>query len=77
MVTVRLSQLKAELSRYLARVRGGEEVVVTDRGRPVARLVPITGADLPDPARLAALERAGLARPRGRQALIDERETGR
>jgi prevent-host-death family protein len=95
--SVRLSQLKAELSRYIARVRGGEEVVVTDRGRPVAKLVPIAGADLPDSARLSGLERAGLARPgsgrlpadfwsrprprdpeaRGRQSLLDERETGR
>jgi prevent-host-death family protein len=67
MASIRVSELKAQLSRYLARVRGGEEVVVTDRGRPVARLVPIAEGNIPDAARLAALERAGLARPgRGR-----------
>lgn len=33
--------MKARLSLYLARVRAGQEVVVTDRGRPVAKLVPL------------------------------------
>lgn len=39
-MTVGIRDLKARLSEYLDRVRGGEEIVVTDRGRPVARLVP-------------------------------------
>ena len=34
--------LRDHLSRYLERVQAGEELTVTDRGRPVARLVPIT-----------------------------------
>jgi prevent-host-death family protein len=38
---VGVRELKASLSRYLARVREGETIVVTDRGRPVARLVPV------------------------------------
>ena len=36
-----VAELKAHLSQYLDRVRAGQEVVVTDRGRPVAKLVPI------------------------------------
>lgn len=32
--------LKNGLSRYLKRVRNGETIVVTDRGRPVARIIP-------------------------------------
>ena len=39
--TAKVSELKAGLSAYLARVKAGEEVVVTDRGTPVARLVPV------------------------------------
>jgi prevent-host-death family protein len=39
--TAQVSELKAGLSAYLARVKAGEEVVVTDRGTPVARLVPV------------------------------------
>ena len=37
-----VSQLKATLSEYLARVKAGEEVIVTRRGTPVVRLVPIS-----------------------------------
>jgi prevent-host-death family protein len=39
-VRVGVRQLRDHLSRYLEQVAGGSEVVVTDRGRPVARIVP-------------------------------------
>ena len=35
-----VSELKAGLSAYLARVKRGEEIVVTERGEPIARIVP-------------------------------------
>ena len=38
------SQLKAKLGRYMAAARAGQEVLITDRGQPVARLVPVTPA---------------------------------
>jgi prevent-host-death family protein len=38
---VGIRDLRNNLSRYLDRVRDGEEVVVTDRGRAVARFVPV------------------------------------
>ncbi len=38
---VGVRELRDHLSRYLDRVRQGEEVVVTDRGRAVARLLPM------------------------------------
>lgn len=48
--------MKNNLSRYLERVRAGDHVVVTDHGRPVARLTPMdAGAD-----RLAELVAAGV-----------------
>ncbi len=40
MKSAAVSQIKASLSEYLARVKKGEEVVVTDRGHPVAILSP-------------------------------------
>ena len=40
MSTASVSELKANLSRYLREVRRGGEVEVLDRGAPVARLVP-------------------------------------
>jgi prevent-host-death family protein len=45
---VAVTALRADLSRWLDRVRDGEEVVVTDRGTPVARLVPVDTTPLLD-----------------------------
>jgi antitoxin (DNA-binding transcriptional repressor) of toxin-antitoxin stability system len=38
MIVVGVKELKNNLSRYLAKVRAGEEIQVTDRGRPIARI---------------------------------------
>ena len=52
-------ELRQHASRWLARVQAGEAFVVTDRGRPVARLGPLEG-----PATgLAALLDEGRAVP--------------
>ena len=40
---VGVRELRNNLSRYLERVRDGEEVVVTEHGRAIARLLPLTG----------------------------------
>lgn len=58
---VTISTLRAELSSWIERVRGGEEVVVTDRGLPVARLSQIDSAPLLE--QLA--QRGVLSTPRG------------
>ena len=39
MRVVNVHQAKTELSRLLARVEAGEDVVIARRGKPVARLV--------------------------------------
>jgi prevent-host-death family protein len=39
-VTVGVREFRANLRAYLDRVEAGEDVVVTERGRPVARIVP-------------------------------------
>ncbi|MGH8980010.1 MAG: type II toxin-antitoxin system Phd/YefM family antitoxin [Acidimicrobiales bacterium] len=41
MVTIGVRELRRDASRWLARVRAGESVVVTDRGRPIAKMVPL------------------------------------
>lgn len=41
MKTVNIGTLKNQLSAYLKLVRDGEEVVVKDRDKPVARILPI------------------------------------
>jgi prevent-host-death family protein len=43
---VAVSELRSHLSDYLARVRAGEELVVTERGLPVARLVGVDTDDV-------------------------------
>jgi prevent-host-death family protein len=55
-----VAELKARLSQYLARVKAGEEIVVTERDVPVARLVPVGQRDRDDALR--DLERRGLVR---------------
>jgi prevent-host-death family protein len=62
MVSATISKLKATLSAYVERVKAGEEVLVTERGRPVARLVPVSRSDQAISHHLLDLERAGLVR---------------
>ena len=62
MQTIGVAQLKAHLSRYLAHVKSGQEVVVTERGRPVAKLVPLPAAGSRE-SRRERLIRAGTLLP--------------
>lgn len=43
MTQVGIRSLRDHLSRYLDQVQAGEELVVTDRGRAIARVVPVDG----------------------------------
>ena len=58
MTSVGIRELRDGLSRYLAEVRAGHTVTVTDHGRAVARIVPI---DQPSP--LERLIAEGLVEP--------------
>jgi prevent-host-death family protein len=62
MKTAAVSALKASLSEYLAGVKAGEEIIVTDRGKPIAKLMPLQPGDKETPDELRNLERAGLVR---------------
>jgi prevent-host-death family protein len=42
MAKVGIKELKTKLSEYVDRVREGEAFVVTDRGEPVAELIPLS-----------------------------------
>jgi len=44
MSTVGVKELKNRLTQYLRRTKQGEEIVVTERGRPVAVIQPIQSA---------------------------------
>jgi prevent-host-death family protein len=79
---VAVSELRAHLSDYLDRVRAGDEVVITDRGIPVARLLGVTATATLE--RLAAdgiiarstvaprPRASGQARPRPRRPVADQ-----
>ncbi len=60
MSTVSVSELKANLSRYLREVRRGGEIQVLDRGAFIARLLPPTKHSLGTRERLVNM---GLLRP--------------
>lgn len=62
MKTAPIAKLKATLSEYIDCVKSGEEVLVTDRGKPVARISPVSGR-LAEDAKYARLVRRGLIRP--------------
>lgn len=65
MTDVGLFEAKTHLSALAKRVAGGEEIVVTDRGRPVMKLVPVEEAGKADAdaltRELEALRREGVA----------------
>lgn len=42
MVSVGIREFKNHMGQYLEKVREGEVVVITDRGKPIGRLVPET-----------------------------------
>jgi prevent-host-death family protein len=59
MKTTAISELKAHLSEYLDEVKAGTEVMITDRGKPVGKIVPVSGRNRPRQA-LSRMEKKGL-----------------
>jgi prevent-host-death family protein len=57
-----VAEVKAKLSEYLRQVKRGSEVVITERGVPVARLAPLEPA-AQRATREERLVRAGILRP--------------
>ncbi|RJX26914.1 MAG: type II toxin-antitoxin system prevent-host-death family antitoxin [Desulfurivibrio sp.] len=58
--TVGIREAKANLSKYLRSIRQGNEIIITDRGRPIGKIVPIQPEELPLAARLQRLVENGL-----------------
>ena len=77
MKTVKIAQLRDQLSRYLDHVKSGGRVIILDRDKPVAEIVPIgtTGTSESEPGRLKALEREGIVK-RGSGKLSGDLLTG-
>jgi prevent-host-death family protein len=58
---VAVGELKARLSEYLRLVKGGRELVVTERGQAIARITSIAGSEARD-SRIEALVASGAVR---------------
>jgi prevent-host-death family protein len=63
-----ITDAKNNLSALIDGLKAGSPVLIVDRGRPVARLEPVTPDDSDDDGRLDRLERDGILR-RGNGAL--------
>lgn len=73
METVNLAHAKAHLSELLDRVEAGEEVLITRRGRTVARMSPVARPKIPLPLEELAAFRAAMPRlPRPSAELLRE-----
>ena len=68
MESIGVRELNQNTSQVLARVSGGETIEITDRGHPVARLVPV-GDDRSSLAKLVAAGRAVAPTSTGRVPL--------
>jgi len=55
--TVTLRDANQNFAKYVRQVEAGEEIVITRRGEPVAKLSPVSGKRVLTPAQQAALER--------------------
>jgi len=60
--TIGIREAKAQLSRLVREVQGGHEWLITDHGRPVARLVPVDD-DIDLAERIRRLEIRGVIEP--------------
>lgn len=67
--SVGIRDAKMHLSKYLKMVQKGTEVIITDRGRPVGRIVPIRTKDLPLKDRIKRLEDRGLIEKKPKDGL--------
>lgn len=59
MLAIGIAGLKTNLRKYIARVKKGEAIIITDHGKPVARLVPEEPQDKPLQQKLQGLARVG------------------
>ena len=57
---VTISKLRAELASWIQRAQDGEEIIVTERGTPVARLLSVDTAPLLE----QLTQRGVLSKPR-------------
>ncbi|MCR3921538.1 MAG: type II toxin-antitoxin system prevent-host-death family antitoxin [Firmicutes bacterium] len=55
-----IREAKAQLSNLLKKVQDGSNIIITDHGKPIAKLTRLENEELPLYHRIAALEQAGV-----------------
>ena len=68
--SVGIRDAKIHLSRYLKLVQKGEEVIITDHGRPVGKIVPMASRDLALRERIDRLVEQGIIEPLSGERLL-------
>ena len=71
MISAGIKEVKNNLSRLLAKVKAGEEILITERGRPVARIMKENKEDKSIRAALGPLIQKGLVALPSRSMLKD------
>jgi prevent-host-death family protein len=66
---VGIRDAKINLSKLLKRVQEGNEILLTDRGRPVGKIVPVPNRSLKISERLKGLEDRGVIERRQRKRI--------
>jgi prevent-host-death family protein len=67
--SIGIREAKSDLSKILKKVKNGREVIITDRGNPVAKIVPIISENVLLADRIRRLERLGLMDPLPKKSL--------
>ena len=68
--TVGIRKLRDELTRHLGQVRRGGQIIITDRGSPVAVLLPYARKGQKQDAQMQAVLSGGHVHPAERRFLV-------
>ncbi len=65
MKTANIAEFKNSISKYIADVKRGEEILVSERNRPVAKLVPLRNTDDYDAEEMELVAQGAMTLPEG------------
>ncbi|MBA7624831.1 hypothetical protein ES703_32245 [subsurface metagenome] len=66
-ISVGIREAKINLSKLLKSVQKGGEIIITDRGNPVGKIIPVAAVSLPLKDRVNEMERQGWIEPRNKK----------
>jgi prevent-host-death family protein len=58
-----IREVKINLSKVMKKVKEGQEVIITERGKPIGRIIPFSSKELSLEERIQILEEQGLTEP--------------